>query len=267
MMAKQLRYLGIAQTIKSKIRQGVFPQGQCLPSQKELAEIFDTSVMTIRGALAELAQEGIVNVIHGVGTFVASTGVHSDTIGLQGFQNEMGNQKRSIRNTVLSIQHQITDSRLDKLFGTSKTQFSCLTRLRTIDETPVILQRSYVDSSHQHIFDTYRADQSLYQYFTTQTGILITQGKEIMTPVILRSPELELLQLEGAATAFLSERISISIDDVIVLYDEAYLAGPYVMMASRKLGRTSVFKYIINNSGTIDAIDSFAEDELWEDLG
>jgi hypothetical protein len=76
-----------------------------------------------------------------------------------------------------------------------------------------------------------------------------------------------LLQLEGAATAFLSERISISIDDVIVLYDEAYLAGPYVMMASRKLGRTSVFKYIINNSGTIDAIDSFAEDELWEDLG
>ena len=119
---------------------------------------------------------------------------------------------------------------------------------------------------HADIFATYQAEQSLYQYFTTQAGILITQGKEIMTPIVLENPERELLQLEVHATAFLSRRLSISIDDAIVLYDEAYLAGPYVMMVSRKLGRTSVFKYIINTSGTIDPHESFTQDELWEDL-
>jgi len=266
MMGKQLRYLEIAQTIKTKIRQGVFPQGQCLPSQKELASIFNTSVMTVRGALAELAQEGIVNIIHGVGTFVGTTNVNTNAIGLQGFQNEMGNQKRSITNTVLSSEHGIQSARLDELFCTSGGSYSCLTRLRTIDGTPVILQRSYVKAVHQDIFSTYQAEDSLYQYFTSRTGLLITQGKEIMTPVLLEEEEKRLLKLEGLVTAFFSQRVSISIDDAIVLYDEAYLAGPYVMMASRKLGKTSVFKYLINTTTTTERERSFSDPSLWEDL-
>ena len=266
MMGKQLRYLEIAQTIKTKIRQGVFPQGQCLPSQKELASIFNTSIMTIRGALAELAQEGIVNIIHGVGTFVGSTSFNANSIGLQGFQNEMGNQKRSISNTVLSCEHDIEDARLDKLFRNDGARYSCLTRLRTIEDTPVILQRSYVAHVHKDIFASYKAEDSLYQHFTSRTGLLVTQGKEIMTPILLEDKEKEFLKLSGPATAFFSQRVSISLDDAIVLYDEAYLAGPYVVMASRKLGKTNVFKYIINNAGKAEPENSFSDPDLWEDL-
>jgi hypothetical protein len=96
--------------------------------------------------------------------------------------------------------------------------------------------------------------------------LLITQGKEIMTPVLLEEEEKRLLKLEGLATAFFSQRVSISIDDAIVLYDEAYLAGPYVMMASRKLGKTSVFKYLINTTTTTERERSFSDPSLWEDL-
>ncbi len=266
MRGKQLRYLEIAQTIKTRIRQGVFPHGQCLPSQKELASIFNTSVMTVRGALSELADEGIVNIIHGVGTFVGNTGVNANTIGLQGFQNEMDKQKRSIVNSILSCEHGIGDARLDALFGNTDGRYSCLTRLRSVDQTPVILQRSYVERSHQEIFCDYEAHDSLYQHFTGRTGLLITQGKEIMSPILLETMEKELLHLEGPATAFFSQRVSISMDDRIVLYDEAYLAGPYVIMASRKLGRTSMYKYIINNAGKADIETSFADPDLWEDL-
>lgn len=266
MRGKQLRYLEIAQTIKTRIRQGVFPHGQCLPSQKELASIFNTSVMTVRGALSELAEEGIVNIIHGVGTFVGNTGVNANTIGLQGFQNEMDKQKRSITNAILSCEHGIADSRLDSIFAKTDARFSCLTRLRTVDETPVILQRSYVGQVHQDIFRDYKKEESLYQHFTTRTGLLITQGKEIMSPILLEEREKELLHLEGPATAFFSQRVSISMDDLIVLYDEAYLAGPYVIMASRKLGKTSMYKYIINTAGKAEIETSFADPDLWEDL-
>ena len=87
-----------------------------------------------------------------------------------------------------------------------------------------------------------------------------------MTPILLEDKEKELLKLEGPATAFFSQRVSISLDDVIVLYDEAFLAGPYVIMASRKLGKTSVFKYIINNTGKAEPESSFSDPDLWEDL-
>ena len=267
MRGKQLRYLEIAQTIKTRIRQGVFPHGQCLPSQKELASIFNTSIMTVRGALSQLADEGIVNIIHGVGTFVGNTGVNANTIGLQGFQNEMDKQKRSIVNTILSCEHGIADTRLDALFSNTGGRYSCLTqteKCRVDTGHPAALLRRTGPTRRSSV--TTRLRTSLYQHFTTRTGLLITQGKEIMSPILLEKREKELLHLEGPATAFFSQRVSISMDDRIVLYDEAYLAGPYVIMASRKLGRTSMYKYIINNEGKADIETSFADPDLWEDL-
>ena len=38
------------------------------------------------------------------------------------------------------------------------------------------------------------------------------------------------------------------------------------MMASRKLGKTSVFKYLINTNTTTERERSFSDPSLWEDL-
>ncbi|MCF7942240.1 MAG: GntR family transcriptional regulator [Spirochaetia bacterium] len=265
-MAKKLRYLEIAQILKTRILQGEFPLGQALPSQKELSEIFNTSVMTTRGALAELEQEGIIHIIHGVGTFVAAPEVHSDTLSLQGFQNEMDRQKMPVTTTVLSVEHHISDPRLCSLFGSSDAQFSALTRLRSIDGTPVIYQKSYVEQQFSAVIEQYSEDRSLYQSFAQTTGTMVTKGKEIMTPVLLPEEAAQALGITEACTAFLSKRISISIHDKVVLYDEAYLPGPYVIMASSRQGKRNTFKYIINKEGTIDSIDSFNDTDLWEDL-
>ncbi len=265
-MGKKLRYLEIADIIRIKIKQGDFPQRQALPSQKELSKIFNTSVMTIRGALAELEQEGIIRVVHGVGTFVSAPGVHTDTVGFQGFQNEMDRQKMHISNRILSVEHDITDRRLNSLFGDDAAVFSSLTRMRTIDGTPVIYQCSYVKKQFSMILDQYTEDQSLYQLFAHSSGIMVTQGREIMTPVLLPDQVAETLDITEHCTAFLSKRLSISLDDKVVLYDEAYLPGPYVIMASSKHGKQNTFKYIINKTGTIDSIDSFNDSDLWEDL-
>ncbi len=265
-MSKKLRYLEIADVLKKKIQQGDFPQGQALPSQKELSEIFNTSVMTTRGALAELEQEGIISVIHGVGTFVSTPAIHNDTLSLQGFQNEMDRQKKSINNEVLEVRHELEQKELLDLFGKRSGRFSSLSRLRTIEGKPVIYQCSYVEKRYASVFDEYTADRSLYQLFSHTTGIMVTQGREILTPVILPEDIAKILAFNEPCTAFLSKRISISLDEKVVLYDEAYLPGPYVIMASRKHGKNNSFKYIINQTGTIDSLDSFNDCDLWEDL-
>lgn len=266
MAGKKIRYVDIADIIKKKIQQGVFPQGQALPSQKELSEIFKTSVMTLRGALAQLEEEGIITVIHGVGTFVAAPEVHADTLGLQGFQNEMDRQKMHISNTIVSLEHGLENDRLSELFAGKTTKFSCLSRLRTIEDKPVIYQRSFVSELHQSVLEEYTAEKSLYQFFSQKTGIMVTQGREIMIPVTLPEHIMTILALDNPCCGFLSKRISISLDDAIVLYDEAYLPAAYVMMASSRQGKHNSFKYIINTTGTIDSIDSFKDTDLWEDL-
>jgi len=265
-VGKQLRYLEIAQTLKDKIRNGTYPQGKSLPSQKELSEIFSTSVMTARQALAELVEEGIITIVHGVGTFVSAPEFHSNDISLQGFQNEMDRQKIKILNTVVSKEYGLSRPILNTLFNDNNLHFSCLTRLRTLEDIPVILQRSYVSDENKIVIEEYIKENSLYQLFTKKTNTMIALGQEIVSPVLLPEQELELLKLKGPCTAFQTRRISISLNEKVVLYDEAYLPEPYVIMASRKQGKINKFKYIINKEGTSNSIMSFNDPDLWKDL-
>ncbi len=265
-MGKQLRYLEIAQTLKDKIRNGTYPQGKNIPSQKELSDIFSTSIMTARQALAVLEEEGLITIVHGVGTFVSAPEFHSNDISLQGFQNEMDRQKIKILNTVVSKEYGLSRPTLNALFDNMNLRFSCLTRLRTLEGTPVILQRSYVPDENMVVIEKYMKEYSLYQFFTEKTNTMIALGREIVSPVLLEENELELLKLKGPCTAFLTRRISISLNDKVVLFDEAYLPEPYVIMASRKQGKMNKFKYIINKKGTSNSIMSFNDPDLWGDL-
>lgn len=266
-MAKQLRYMEIVQVLKERIREGKFPPGKALPSQKEIAQSFETSVMTVRQALAVLEDEGLISIIHGIGTFTASPGVHENSLGLQGFQNEMGKQKKDIENRIVETQYDISDSRIANIFNENRNVFSCLTRLRCLEGTPVILQRSWVSREHRGVVKEYTRDKSLYQFFSEHTGEIITLGRELVSPVLLEGQILELLELKAPCPAFLSRRISISLSGKVVLYDEAWLPGPHVIMASRKQGRNNQFKYIIKKEGSSDSHESFTDPSFWEDLG
>ena len=63
-------YYQLKEDILKKIREGVWKVGQCIDSERELSENYGVSRMTIRQALGELVQEGILVREKGKGTFV-----------------------------------------------------------------------------------------------------------------------------------------------------------------------------------------------------
>ncbi|MBS4197000.1 GntR family transcriptional regulator [Bacillus sp. FJAT-49870] len=63
-------YVHVLENIKNMIINGEFPVDQPLPSQKEFADIFNTSEITSRRALTELANEGYIFRIRGKGSFI-----------------------------------------------------------------------------------------------------------------------------------------------------------------------------------------------------
>ncbi len=69
-MSKKPMYEQIKEEVKNKIKNGEFPAGKPLPTQIELANMFDTSEITSRRALSELVNEGLIYRIRGKGTFV-----------------------------------------------------------------------------------------------------------------------------------------------------------------------------------------------------
>ena len=59
-----------------KIANGVWKTGECISSERELCEIYGVSRMTIRQAIGELVQEGILTRKKGKGTFVCEQKVN-----------------------------------------------------------------------------------------------------------------------------------------------------------------------------------------------
>jgi len=63
----------IGSAIENDIRAGRVPVGQPLPTERELAKRFTVARQTIRRAMADLEQQGIISLQQGRGTFVQPT--------------------------------------------------------------------------------------------------------------------------------------------------------------------------------------------------
>jgi DNA-binding FadR family transcriptional regulator len=66
----QLRTEGLFEALRSRILSDEWPAGSRLPSERELAEVYDTNRNTLREALRRLEQSGLVTVRQGQGVTV-----------------------------------------------------------------------------------------------------------------------------------------------------------------------------------------------------
>jgi GntR family transcriptional regulator len=67
------RYLQLAELVRQRVGKGHWPSGSILPSIEQLMEEFDVARVTVRQAIALLAEEGLLSPQRGRGTFVTGT--------------------------------------------------------------------------------------------------------------------------------------------------------------------------------------------------
>lgn len=73
-------YRQVAAAIRDAIASGEYPPGAPLPSETQLIERYQVSRPTVRNAVAALRSEGLIDVIHGKGSFVRGTPAPALTI-------------------------------------------------------------------------------------------------------------------------------------------------------------------------------------------
>ncbi|MBE6173679.1 MAG: GntR family transcriptional regulator, partial [Enterococcus faecium] len=66
------KYIEIAHSLKNKIIEGEFKEGELLPNQETLAKTYNTSRVTIRKAIQLLIDESLLYTRRGSGTYVRS---------------------------------------------------------------------------------------------------------------------------------------------------------------------------------------------------
>ena len=139
-------YQQIKNTIQAKIRSGDWSAGQKLPSENDLVEALGVSRMTIHRALRELTHDGLINRVHGLGSFVAETPRHASLIELRDIAIEIEEGGKRHRSQVLSLSSETPGPEIasQMQLQPGRTIYT-LTAVHYQDDIPIQLELRYVN--------------------------------------------------------------------------------------------------------------------------
>jgi|SRR5690606_3911681 len=96
-------YAQIRQALRQRILEGHYKPYERLPSEQELMQAFGVSRITVRHALKDLHNEGLVFSAQGKGTFVSRARAVQDVRHLEGFEEAMGRKGYAASAQVVSV--------------------------------------------------------------------------------------------------------------------------------------------------------------------
>ena len=134
-------YKQLMQKLRSDIQNGVYPVHSRIPSEQELCDTYQVSRVTVRKALAELTQEGLLNRHQGKGTFVGVPRIRKDLRDVNSFHDicrVMGSVPTTRLLHVQWVYPEETDAR--ELNCEPGEQVLEIVRLRLADDIPVMLE-------------------------------------------------------------------------------------------------------------------------------
>lgn len=216
-MKSQPKYRAIAETLRDAIERGDLAPGQALPSQRDLAETHGVTVMTVRQALAGLAEDGLIGSEHGRGTFVAPRAFALPLGPLSSLVDEAAAAGRELTTTVLGHgpdPEAIGDHPAYRI-----------ERLRRLDGLPFALQTSRLPRAvADRIHPAALAEHALYELLAT-AGLEVVQATETIRAVNLDAESAVRLEREPGAAALLSIRESRLADGRVVVSDRGLVPG------------------------------------------
>lgn len=204
--SKVPKYLQIREAVRGLVESGLVPEEQTIPPERDLADWFGVSRMTVRQAVDELVREGMLEKRLGDGTFVKDQKLTGRMQGFGGFSDEValsGKQTHSmmLSRIVMRAPEQIA-RRLEIRSG--ETSVIRIERVRYVDELPISHQISYLPFNLCYpILEADLNVASLYNHLTKTAGLVMKAGKETIQAVIADKTSAELLQIPAGEPCFL----------------------------------------------------------------
>lgn len=138
-------YAQLRDSLRAEIRSGRYRDGSPMPSEASLGERFRVSRITVRQALSELRNEGLIYKVNGKGSFVDVPKVHQSLQRLEGFGEAMSRLGFASTNRVLRKRTIPTPAavaaRLALAPGSHVTE---IVWVRVLDDAPFCYEVSYV---------------------------------------------------------------------------------------------------------------------------
>jgi GntR family transcriptional regulator len=200
----------VEQAIRAMIKGGEWATGDQIPAEDRLCTLFGVSRITLRHALRNLEEHGLLRREHGRGTFVRSTTLVAGTRELTSFTQEMGHLGMVVGSRILDCSlttaNPSTAAALEIEEGEPVVR---IRRLRLGNEQPIGIQTARLAGARVPGFlDSGLLVGSLYEALEKRYGIVPVEAREIYRVATIEAEDAALLDLEPGNPAFVVERIT-----------------------------------------------------------
>lgn len=198
------KYIQISEMLIRDIAAGHLVDGAKLPPERALAATLGTTVTTLRKALADMEEKGLLERIHGSGNYICA---QADVGGLYAFfrlEKVTGGGLPTAR--VLSVQRMAKPSDAPA-FGPSPHAHR-IRRIRALDDTPVALEEIWLDATARDEITPQDLSESLYLFYRRDLNLIITQVEDRIGTAEMPEWTPSEFHLKAASTQGYIERIS-----------------------------------------------------------
>ena len=172
-------YIRIHDAIKKEIDRGVWEIGQRLPSERDLADDYEVSRMTLRQAITLLVEEGILERRVGSGTYVASHRVQEKMRGTTSFTEIVRSQGKTPSSQLISYQRKLAnETEIQQLQLKATDTVVRMERVRFADNIPLVFE---VASIPEKLIQSFNQEDITEHFFQTLTDNGYEIGKSQQT--------------------------------------------------------------------------------------
>jgi GntR family transcriptional regulator len=214
-------YIQLKEHLRMQIEAGVYPTGTRLPSERELAQAFQASRMTIRQALQLLAKDGFITSHPGRGTFVRRPRIAQELRFLTSFTEDMRQRGMTPSSRVICATLDRADEDVaEHLRVAVAAETILLSRVRLADGEPLVWEICYLKHRlcpgilEHHDF----SQESLYQVLRNVYGLHLIWAEETAGARMPDKEERDVLDLDSHTPVLTRTRVTYTEYDQPVEY-------------------------------------------------
>lgn len=208
-------YIQIHNKIRVFIEEGKWKVGERIPSERDLAKIFDVSRMTLRQAVQTLVDEGILERKVGSGTYVSSRKVQEKMTGIESFTETMLSQGRKpTSNTVSYHVKPASVSETEQLQLEDDTKVLRMERVRFADEIPICFEVATIPYHIVEALGKKEITSSLYKTLEEKKQIHVGKAEQTISAMLASERIAEFLDIKRGEAILQLKQITYSRDGI-----------------------------------------------------
>ena len=215
-------YQQLQRALRGAIENGIIGPDDALPPERDLAETLGVSRITVRKAIDELVEDGLLIRKQGSGTFVSNR-VEKNFAKLTSFSEDMRARGREPRSVWMNrAEGTVTPEESLTLRSSPGTPVFRFSRIRYADDAPMAIEYATVIASC--LTSLGEVENSLYEALE-RTGNRPVRALQRLRAVLLTADQAKLLKAREGEAGLLVARVGYLKDGRAVEYSQSYYRG------------------------------------------